>query len=93
MKILLAIDPSAASEAALDEVAVRPWPPGTTVEVLGVVDPSHFLEVPQLIDRVTQRTEELVQRERNVWGLLEWKQRPLCCQATLKLSLWIVPDP
>jgi len=53
MKILLAIDPSAASEAALDEVAVRPWPPGTTVEVLGVVDPSHFLEVPQLIDRVT----------------------------------------
>ena len=29
---------------------------------------------------------------RNVWGLLEWKQRPLCCQATLKLSLWIVPD-
>lgn len=62
MKILLAIDSSAASEVALNEVAVRPWPAGTTVEVLSVVDPSYFLDVPQLVERVTQRTDELVQR-------------------------------
>jgi nucleotide-binding universal stress UspA family protein len=62
MKILLAIDSSAVSEVALNEVAVRPWPPGTTVEVLSVVDPSHILHVPQLVEEVTQRTEELVQR-------------------------------
>jgi hypothetical protein len=30
MKILLGIDSSAASEVVLDEVAIRPWPPGTT---------------------------------------------------------------
>jgi nucleotide-binding universal stress UspA family protein len=62
MKILLAIDSSAASEVALNEVAVRPWPPGTTVEVLSVVDPSHISHLPQFVEEVTQRTEELVQR-------------------------------
>ena len=37
MKILLAIDGSAHSAAAVAEVASRQWPPGTEVEVLTVV--------------------------------------------------------
>jgi nucleotide-binding universal stress UspA family protein len=37
MKILLAIDGSAHSAAALEEVASRHWPPGAEVEVLTVV--------------------------------------------------------
>ena len=37
MKILLPIDGSTHSAAALEEVASRQWPPGTAVEVLTVV--------------------------------------------------------
>ena len=37
MKILLAIDGSTHSAAALEEVASRQWPPGSEVEILTVV--------------------------------------------------------
>ena len=39
MKILLAIDESEYSTAAVREVAKRPWPKGTTVRVLTVAEP------------------------------------------------------
>lgn len=38
MKILLAIDASQYSEDAVEMVAARPWPPGTTVRVLSAVE-------------------------------------------------------
>jgi nucleotide-binding universal stress UspA family protein len=38
MKILLAIDSSACSEAAVDEVARRPWPAETEVYLISVVE-------------------------------------------------------
>jgi nucleotide-binding universal stress UspA family protein len=38
MKILLAVDASQASQAAIDEVAARPWPAGSQVEVLTVIE-------------------------------------------------------
>src|SRR5579859_884136 len=62
MKIVLAIDSSAASEVAVSQVAARPWPTGTTVEVLSVVEPSNIMHVPQLVERATEHAEELVQR-------------------------------
>lgn len=62
MKIVLAIDSSAASEVAVSQVASRPWPPGTTVEVLSVVEPSNIMHVPQLVERATEHAEGLVQR-------------------------------
>jgi nucleotide-binding universal stress UspA family protein len=34
MKILLAVDGSPCSDAAIEEVCTRPWPAGSTVEVL-----------------------------------------------------------
>jgi nucleotide-binding universal stress UspA family protein len=37
MKILLAVDGSEFSDAAVDEIANRPWPPGTQVHVISVV--------------------------------------------------------
>ena len=51
MRVLVAIDGSAASEAAVAAVAERPWPAGTEIEVLSVVhtalpllpDPAFFL--------------------------------------------------
>jgi len=39
MKILLAVDGSEYSAAAIKEVAKRPWPPRSTVRVLSVVEP------------------------------------------------------
>ncbi len=46
MKLLLAIDGSGHSAAALDEVASRQWPSGTEVEVLTIVHPT----MPLLLD-------------------------------------------
>ncbi|HEX8069617.1 MAG TPA: universal stress protein [Pyrinomonadaceae bacterium] len=40
MKILLALDGSGCSEAALAEVAERPWPADTQVRVVSVVEPA-----------------------------------------------------
>ena len=38
MKILLAIDGSACSDAAVEEVARRPWPEGSSLKVLNVFE-------------------------------------------------------
>jgi len=38
MKILLAIDGSACSDAAVEEVALRPWPEGSSVRVLTALE-------------------------------------------------------
>ena len=39
MKILLAIDGSGCSRAAVDEVARRPWPADSQVKVISIVEP------------------------------------------------------
>ncbi len=46
MKILLAVDGSEFSEAAVEEVIRRSWPPGTDVRVISVVHP--FPYIPML---------------------------------------------
>jgi nucleotide-binding universal stress UspA family protein len=43
MKILIAIDGSDSSKAALDSVIARPWPPDTELKVLNVVEPPSLL--------------------------------------------------
>jgi nucleotide-binding universal stress UspA family protein len=59
MKILLAVDSSAPSDVAIEEVAAGPWPPGTTVEVLTVVEP---WDVPALSEGLNRSAAELLQR-------------------------------
>jgi nucleotide-binding universal stress UspA family protein len=59
MKILLAVDSSAPSDVAIEEVAAGPWPPGTTVEVLTVVEP---WDVPALAEGLNRSAAELLQR-------------------------------
>src|SRR6185295_17108929 len=54
MKILLAIDSSAASKVAVSEVAARPWPQGTTVRILNVVESNLFRGILPLIEKVTE---------------------------------------
>ena len=39
MKILLAIDGSSFSDAAVKEIATRPWPAGSEVRIISVVEP------------------------------------------------------
>jgi nucleotide-binding universal stress UspA family protein len=60
MKILLAIDSSAASQAALQEVARRPWPAGSSIEVLTVVEPSHPFALASVVEVVAERARGLV---------------------------------
>ena len=43
MKILIAIDGSDFSQAALQSVIARPWPPDTEAKVLNVVEPPSLL--------------------------------------------------
>jgi len=61
MKLILAIDFSAASATAVDEVAARPWPAGTSIEVVHALDPSPLLE-STLVEELTRRANELVAR-------------------------------
>ena len=39
MKILLAVDGSEFSDAAVDEVARRPWPDGSELDIISVYEP------------------------------------------------------
>lgn len=42
MKILLAIDGSTCSHAAIDEVAKRPWPAGSEIKVISAIEPLYI---------------------------------------------------
>lgn len=62
MNILVAVDGSEASQAVLREVAVRPWPGGTRLEVLNVVEPAHLWAVSSTVEEAMRLSGELVQR-------------------------------
>lgn len=67
MKLLLAIDGSAHSEAPVREVATRPWPRGTQVRVLSVVEPSpppaYGPEVPFAVAAAPVELQRILQNE------------------------------
>ena len=65
MKILLAIDGSAHSAAALEEVASRQWPPGTELEVLTVVHST----TPLLLDPAFVMAAAYVENTQELWRL------------------------
>jgi len=62
MKILLAIDSSATSEAVVREAASRPWPSGAVFCVMTVVDMSSWEGMPVLIEDAKREAEKLVKR-------------------------------
>ena len=47
MKILLAVDGSASSQAAVASVAARPWPTGSEIKILAVAE----LHIVQRVSR------------------------------------------
>jgi nucleotide-binding universal stress UspA family protein len=75
MKILLAIDGSEYSETAMESVAARPWPSGTKVRVLCVIDkvklaaPEMWVYAGNLLEleqqQLTQEAERLTARVAN----------------------------
>jgi nucleotide-binding universal stress UspA family protein len=57
MKILLALDLSTGSQVAVDEVAMRPWPAGTSVHVVGVADTEKLPFAPGVVEEILARTK------------------------------------
>jgi nucleotide-binding universal stress UspA family protein len=57
MKVLLAIDTSPASQIALEEVAARPWPVGSSFEVISIIEPSHAAATPEGAHQLVRHVE------------------------------------
>jgi nucleotide-binding universal stress UspA family protein len=62
MKILVAIDHSEASEAVIKEIAARPWPPNSSIEVLNVLEHAHLWTVSQTYEEAWQDSIALIDR-------------------------------
>lgn len=60
MKILLALDLSAGGQVAVNEVAMRPWPAGTTIRVVGVVDAAKLPFAPGVVEEILARTQKVM---------------------------------
>ena len=60
MKVLLAIDSSTASQNVVNEAAVCPWPPGTTLFVISIVDIDSRKGIPALIEDAKFAAKALV---------------------------------
>jgi nucleotide-binding universal stress UspA family protein len=60
MKILLAIDLSAGSQVAVSEVAMRPWPAGTAIQVVGVADTEKLPFAPSVVEEILARTHATI---------------------------------
>ena len=61
MKILVAVDSSNASTLAARETAARPWPAGTIVHVVSVVEPIVGWSVPDVEDALQESGQQTVQ--------------------------------
>jgi nucleotide-binding universal stress UspA family protein len=60
MKLLLAVDASSASQTAISEVAARPWPAGSRVEVLTVIETCEPWTLSEIVQEVQSVSEKLV---------------------------------
>lgn len=62
MKILLAVDSSAASQIATLDLTSRPWPPGSAVEIVSSVDYCGS-NIPELNDALVDSANQAIQAE------------------------------
>ncbi len=62
MKILLALDTSPASETALRQLLVRLWPPGSSFEVVSVVEPSPLWSTSETAAESADLAREVVRK-------------------------------
>ena len=70
MKILLAIDGSPHSDAAFAEVRRRPWPIGTVVEILTVIQATAPLVIDPALVLAAAHVEQLEEQRRRALQLL-----------------------
>jgi nucleotide-binding universal stress UspA family protein len=63
MKILIGVDGSSASDAALQEVTLRPWPKGSEFRLVTAVDPFFFVRAPQLLEETKKSTKEELEED------------------------------
>jgi nucleotide-binding universal stress UspA family protein len=69
MKIVIGVDGSSASDAALQEMTLRPWPKGSEFKLATAVDPFFFVRAPQLLEETRKSTKE--ELEEDAAGLRE----------------------
>jgi len=81
MKLLLAIDSSAASQQVLDEVAARPWPSNTTLCVITAIDTAQFYDLPALVDDAKRESEHTLTD-----ALEKLAQSGVSCQSQVTLG-------
>lgn len=64
MRILLAIDGSPHSDAAVEEVRRQPWPEGTAVEILTVINATAPLLIDPALAMAAAHVEQLAEHRR-----------------------------
>ena len=74
MRILLALDGSPSSHAALEEVCRRPWPPGSEVRMITVLSPLELMILREQA-HLPESHEDLPQQEG--WGAVDQLDRSL----------------
>jgi nucleotide-binding universal stress UspA family protein len=87
MKVLLAIDGSHHSQAALDEAASRPWPAGTEFRVLTVLQLKWLSTVGPLYMAASADLESIQEQKREARDLLDGARTQLqASTANLRVS-------
>jgi nucleotide-binding universal stress UspA family protein len=61
MRVLVAVDGSGSSEAVIREVTRRPWPAGSEIAVMTIVDPYFFTKAPLLLEEAKQSAQKSVE--------------------------------
>lgn len=62
MNILIAMDASAASTAALEEISTRPWPAGTSFEIVTVVEPTHTWTTSEAVQSAAHAAQQTAEQ-------------------------------
>lgn len=63
MKILIAVDGSSASDAALQAVISRPWPKDSEFSLVTAVDPFFFVRAPLLLEEAKKSTNQELEED------------------------------
>lgn len=56
-------DGSHASDAALNEITLRPWPKGSESSLVTAVDPFFFVRAPSLLDQAKKSTKQELEQD------------------------------
>ncbi|HYA15932.1 MAG TPA: universal stress protein [Bryobacteraceae bacterium] len=62
MKLLVALDPSPAGWATIEQTAARPWPSDTSFEILSVVEATHLWTTSEVAQEAAGRAQDGVRR-------------------------------